>query len=454
MKRLISLVLVLVFVICMSACTPNNVLTPDTPDTPDTTPQQTTPQTTPEPDTDNKPADTQTDTTETLKYVDASKKKNKELMPTVDISTFGIAPKTLADLKDVKLTVYTAERDAFTVDTLDDKEWIEAVADELGLKVKQIMHSDKTLFSSQSIAQKSGMSLDVVSTLITDMISTTSLMQSALTLPETAEALPFSKRVFDLSGGKVFTGLGNAKMLWYNKDIVGDDKAYDLFTQGVWDTKALAAVKTLVTNGSKNMIECSNWASFGSANGVQATGFTPEGTVVCNLSDEKVIESYKTFAELFDTVSTDKKTFKNGNTAFNYTDTPSLSKGALGFVPVPSVSDAGANVSELCGVGMGVSKTASAEIAPAALTFILLWSERYSEARKDTLIFDLKLDAKKADTYIDFCETNGGLYNCDRIISAKFTSSTLPADLYGTADEISEQYKQVFDRTQLLNNKL
>jgi len=454
MKRLISLALVIVFIICLSACAPNNVLTPDTPDTPDTPPQQTVPQPDPAPQSPDTPADTEADTTETLKYVDAAKKQNNAVMPTVDIAALGLAPKTLAELKDVKLTVYTAERTAFTVDALDDKGWIDAVAEDLGIKVKQIMHSDKTLFSSQAIAQKSGMSLDVVSTLITDMIATSSLMSQALTLPENVETLPFSKRVFDMTGGKVFTGYGNSKMMWYNKEIVSDAKAYDLFMQGVWDTKALASIKTEVKAADKNMIECSNWASFGSANGVQATGLTPDGTLVCNLADEKVISSFKTFAELLDTVSTDKKTFKNGNTAFFCTDTPNAPKTQLGFVPVPSVSDGGATVSELCGVGMGVSKTASEEIAPAALTFILLWSARYSEARTDTLVFELKLDAKKADKYIEFAEQNGGIYNCDRIISAHFTSSSLPNELYGTAEVISEKYKQVFDRTLLLNNKL
>ncbi len=452
MKRLISLALILVFAVCMVACTPNNVLTPDTPDTPDTPVQDNSPA--PSPENPEQSDQSQKEPENTFRYVSVEKQKNKNLMPTLNISDIGIENAPVKDLGGQTLTIYTAERDVFSVDRLDDKEWILAVADELGVKVKNFMQSDKTLYSSQAIAQKSGMSLDIVSTLITDMVPTTSLMKSAFTLKESAKTLPFSKRVFDLSGKKVFTGYGNAKMMWYNKDIIGDDKTYNLFEQNVWNTEALASAKTQIKDGSKNMIECSNWASFGSAAGVQATGITADGTLVCNLNDQNVINSFKTFSQLLDTTSTDKKTFKNGNTAFNYTDAPVLDKGNLGFVPLPSMGESGANVSELCGVGMGISKTIKDEVTPYALTFILLWSARYSEARTDALVFDYKLGAEKAEKYIAFAETNGGLYNCDRVISSYFTNLTMPKNLYGTPEVISEKYKQVFERTQLLNSKL
>ncbi len=454
MRRLISIALVLVFIICMSACTPNNVLTPDTPDTPNDTPTQT-----PEPNTQEQtPDNTENEQTPEQPtddgYVIAGKEKNKDLMPTVDIESLGITPVKVSDLTDKTLTIYTAERDAFSVDKLDDKAWINAVSEDLGIKVKQYMRSDKTLYSAQAIAQKSGMSLDIVSTLITDIIPTRSLMKSELELKEDGKLMPFSKRVYTLSGGKVFTGYGSSKMMWYNKDIVSDKKAYDLFEQGVWNTEALASLNTEITSAEKNMIECSNWASFASSCGTQITGLADDGKTYCSLNDEQSINALKTFSQLLNTVSTDKKTFKNGNTAFCYTDAPVLEKGELGFVPVPSYSHNGKNVTELCGIGMGVSKTADEIQSQYALTFILLWAARYSEARADALVYDYKLDEKKAEKYIEFSETDGGLYNADRIISSYFTNSTIPETLYATADEITQEYADAFTRVALLNNKI
>ncbi len=448
MKRLISLALILVFVVCLCACTPNNVLSPDIPndtqtetpapdtqtDSPNTQPEQT-----PEPENDDS-------------FIVAGKKKNNELMPTIDISKYDIAPVTLSELKGKTLTIYTAERDAFSVDKKSDKEWIDAVAKELGLNVKQFMRSDKTLYSSQAIAQKSGMTLDIVSTLISDIIPTRSLMKEAAMLTEDTGFMPFSKRVHALSGSRVFTGYGNSKMMWYNKDIVSDEKSYNLFEKGQWSTDALASLKIDITAADKNMIECSNWASFGSACGNQVTGLGDDGKAYCMLNDESSIATFKTFAELFDTVSTDKKTFKNGNTAFNYTDAPELDKGELGFVPIPAYN-AGKNITELCGVGMGVSKTADDLQSQYALTFILLWAARYSEARADALVHDYKLSEQKAEKYIEFAETEGGLYNADRILSAPFTKTTIPTALFGTPDTVLEKYADVFDRVALINSR-
>ncbi len=452
MKRLISLALTLIFIIGMTACAPNNVLSPDTPDntptqtpTPDPAPDNTPNTNTPEPDnTDKAPVDDG--------YVVAGKEKNNELLPTFDIDSLSFIPVKVSDLKDKTLTVYTSERDAFSVGKLDDKAWIDAVAKDLGVNIKQFMRSDKTLFSSQAIAQKSGISLDIISTLISDIIPTRQLMKEAVTVTDDMGILPFSKRVHTLSGGKVFTGYGNSKMMWYNKDIVSDKKAYDLFEQSVWNTEALASLNTEVTPTEKNMIECSNWASFASAGGTQMTGLGEDGTAICMINDELSINTLKTFAELLDTVSTDKKTFKNGNTAFTYTDVPETPKAELGFVPIPSYKD-GKNVTELSGVGMGISKTADDTQSQYALTFILLWSARYSEARADALVHDYKLSEQKAEKYIEFAETEGGLYNADRILSAHFTKSTIPESLYSTPDEILEKYADAFSRVAVINSR-
>ncbi len=453
MKRIISFVFILVLILSLSACAPNNILTPDNPDTPDTQGDEQAPA----PDNTDAP-DTQGDeqapvTSDKSGYITAKEKKNAELLPSIDISTLGIAPVKVSDLADKKLTVYTAERNAFTVGKKTDKEWIDSVCEQIGVDVKQYVRTDKTLYSSQAIAQKSGMSLDIVSTLITDIIPTRSLMKSALTLTENTETLPFSKRVFDLSGGKVFTGYGNAKMMWYNKDIVSDEKAYDLFEKESWNTEALALLNGEIKSAEKKMIECSNWASFASACGTQITGLADDGAVVCALDTEQSYLAFRTFSQLLNTVSTDKKTFKNGGTAFTFTDAPVIDKGALGFVPVPSYGPQGKNVAELCGVGMGVSKTATDEQSQYALTFILLWSARYSEARADALVFDYKLSEQKAEKYIEFSETNGGLYNADRVISSIFTKSTIPETLCGEPDEILTEYAAAFERTAVLNGR-
>ena len=455
MKRLISFVIALILVVGLSACAPNNVLSAQPQQTPDTSekPQENTPEPEKTPDTsapttENENAQTPVDDG----FIIAGKEKNKKLMPTLNVDTLGIAPVKLSTLAGKVLTIYTAERDAFAVDKKSDKEWINEIAAELELKVKQFKRSDKTLYSAQAIAQKSGMSLDIVSTLISDIIPTRTLMKQAVTLTDDMGAMPFSKRVHKLSGGKVFTGNGNSKMMWYNTDIVSDQKAYDLFEQGLWNTGSLAVLDAEITTAQKNIIECSNWAAFASAGGKQITGLGEDGKAIYQVGDETSINTLKTFSDIFKTVSADKKTFKNGNTAFCFTDAPTLDKGSLGFVPIPAYKD-GNNVTELCGVGMGVSKTADDIQSQYALTFILLWSARYSEARADALVYDYKLDEKKAEKYIEFSESNGGLYNADIILSQDFAKSTIPHSLFSTPETILEKYADSFNRVALINNR-
>ena len=145
------------------------------------------------------------------------KQKNEDIMPVADIDKAYNSLKT-TELKDKELSFYVADKNAFNAGTLSEKQWMDAVSKKFGIKLNYTVRAESTLFSSQSIAMKSGIKLDIITTLAKDMAQSRSLMRSASNLILGNTTTTFSKSVFDLSGGKVFTANGMSKMMWYNKN--------------------------------------------------------------------------------------------------------------------------------------------------------------------------------------------------------------------------------------------
>ena len=448
MKRLISLLMLLVIFFTLCACTKDE---PIKPNSQTSTENSTSPSQTNDSNKENQTSGAPINTG--VGYLDPNKKLNKSVMPTADVDKMSIIPVKTTDLKDKTLTFYTPERNSFTVGTMSETDWFSKVSDKLGVSLKYTVRPDNMLFSSQAIAQKSGLSLDLITSLVSNTAQSRTLMKTALVLNGSETSLPFSKRVYDMSGGKLFSAVGNSKMLWYNTDIVSDSKAYEYFINNEWTDLTLKFVTKDVKDAKKNTIECGNWAAFGSAAGVQTTGIAPDGTFIFSPESEASMTSFKTFADIFTTVSSKKSNFKNGGTAFCYTDAPTLDKGKLSFVPIPGIYQRGSCVAELAGTGMGISATASAEITPYALTFALLWVTRYSEARTDLLMHTYGLGAEKTAKYIECTESIGSLYNADRIVSSVFDMSMLSETLYTSPETMGETFKAAYSRAYVHNSR-
>ncbi len=450
MKRLISIFLLLCLLLTLSACTPDNVIAPETQKPEDEL--QSPPVTEQKPDSNNQ-NDGESSQTINLSFINPDKAKNDGIMPTADIDKAYNALKT-TELRGKELTFYLSDKNAFNAGSLNEKQWMDAVSEQLGLKLNYTVRSSGTLFSSQSIAQKSGIKLDIITTLAKDMAQSRSLMRTASSLSATDSTATFSKLVFDnISGGKVFTANGMSKMMWYNKNIVSDAKAYDYFDRNEWTELALGFLATDIRAAGKNIIECDNWSVFGSAAGVQATGLANDGSMVLTLENTDTINSFSSFAKIFENqVANKKNTFKNGGTAFCYTDKPILTEGELGFVPVPAIYGKSTTpVCEFSGIGMGISNTADDMTAQTALTFLLLWSARYSEARADELIFTYGLTPQKANKYIEFTETNAKYYNADSQLSTYFETEEISKSLLGDPSAVITAFQSAYDRTVLLN---
>ena len=447
MKRIISLLLLLCLLVTVVSCAPNNVIAPETDDPKNNLASPPVAEQKPD-DTDDKNGNSDS---VSFKYINPKKQKNEDIMPIADIDKAYNSLKT-TELKDKELSFYVADKNAFNAGLLNEKQWMDAVSEKFGIKLNYTVRAESTLFSSQSIAMKSGIKLDIITTLAKDMAQSRSLMRSASNLILGNTTTTFSKSVFDLSGGKVFTANGMSKMMWYNKNIVSDAKAYDYFDKNEWTELTLDFLSTDIRGAGKNIIECDNWAAFGSAAGIQATGIANDGSMVLALENTNTINSFLCFSKIFKNQVADKKnTFKNGGTAFCYTDSPVLSEGELGFVPVPAIYGKGEPVCEFSGVGMGISASADDISAQTALTFLLLWSARYSEARADDLVYTYGLSPKKANKYIEFTETNGKFYNADRQLSSYFETKEISESLIGDEATGITAYQSAYDRTVLLN---
>jgi hypothetical protein len=233
--------------------------------------------------------------------------------------------------------------------------------------------------------------------------------------------IPFSLAAFNLTGGKVFTGIGNARVLWYNKNIVKDDSPFKLYKDGGWTFDVFASHLVNTQSNKQALLDTySNLIPFTSAAGKQTTGIVNGEYVIDLESDEakKASEEYNTlFAK--DGAKCDKShSFVRGNTAFLFAATPNVNGFDVGFAPVPACTEGASGVSELCGTGLGISKNIAEEKEQAALTLAMLWCARYTESRLDTLLFDLKLDKPTAESYINLCENESAIFTADAEITS------------------------------------
>ncbi|MBQ8606103.1 MAG: hypothetical protein IJ408_05140 [Clostridia bacterium] len=431
MKRYISLILVLLLMLTVCGCTK---------------PQQTPP-----------PADTQTGTSGTQTDTPAQNnpsappaektEKNKEVRPAFDVG--GIDGIDTAALKDKTLSLYLGDS-AFFAGDRSEREWFTALKEEYGLNIDFSVCSDAVLYSSQLIAQKSGKDIDLVSVKVNDMAKGITLAKK-VTLPE-SESYPFSQRVFELSGDKLFAGKAHAKMLWYNKAIVKDDITRE------WSFDAFSKLADDAKKAGFGVLETKSFAEFYSCGENQKTGFDFEKGYILDIKDEDTKKMLADFAAAITVESSENKSWARENVAFCLTDTPTKRHATLGWTTLPAYGENGSNPVPLCGSALGISNTVSEENEDIALTAALLWSARYTESREDTLRFDLGLSKDDYDKYLELCEQNGLVYCADLQINALFESGTIPKEFYSDEqpDEestLQESIEKAYARAELLNER-
>lgn len=348
-------------------------------------------------------------------YIPYDYKKNTAAVPSFDFKHTDISFDSSV-LNGATLNMYTPQSSAFYYGDKTEKDWFLELEQLYGVKVNYTIQADNTLSQAQYIAQLSGKPMDVVSTLINSVASTLGLMQTVEFNEYLVNGQRFiSSNVYHHTNRKVFSGLGNSKMLWYNTALVKDESAFDLLQKNEWTFDALTKCVGAIKNN--NFIECDNWTAFANTDYSPVTGITAYDTYKLDILNDYSINSLKSYYYLFLQKPNEKQTFKNGGTAFCYTNNPDLTKGTLSFVPIPKTGQGLRDVAELCGYGLGVSKTA--QNFEAAKALCLLWSARYTDARIDSLV-RLTGSIDKADKYITLSESIGGLYRADSICESMF----------------------------------
>lgn len=444
-RRIAALLLALVLTVSLGACAPDNIVKPE--------PQ---PPQTEKPDTDTeaeaKPAQSQQEDdsklTDGAKYF-KNKKLNEAVRPSGDLDSAALVAYKTPQLSGVSLTAYLPETSAFSAGKLSASEWMLEAAKEYGVKLSLFLRPDSTLYSSQLIAQKSGMTLDIIGTHIGDSAGCMSLMSDAGDIVSIKNNMFMSASVFTKSGGKLFAPLGSTRVLWYNRRLITTDLPGD----SAWSTDTLSGIA--MSMGGNRIIECSNWLEFGSAGKNQASGLDGAGYCL-TLTDENVIDTYEAFGSIFNRDSDTSVSgfdFKSGNTVFCYTDTPEKGDFELGFKPIPKFGADGKAVCGFSGDALGLSKTANADVSAAACAFMTLWCARYTEARADKLMYELSLSASDTDAYFTLGESCGGLYTVDGQISRLFESPFMPTQLYGNPDTVYNTFAAAYTRTDVLNDR-
>lgn len=460
MKRLFAIAVMLLM---LTACAPDNIITvPEIPDdtTTDDVPTNDVPQ------TDNKVENTVPDNTvdEQPPATEPEPEPKPEPQPQVKVEllTEGkqanteIAPTyTLAEdtslLNGKTINMYTGYESAFMAGNLTEKQWFDGLKDKYGVTVKYSYQNDNILYSAQNIAMRSGMALDIVTARINDMAASLGLMRSAEGFLKETGTPYYSQNVFKSSGNKVFTGIGNSRMLWYNVDLYGEDKFYGLFNENKWTADVLSSTQYSLADTDVRLIECSNWISFGSTGENQVTGIL-DGAHTVTVTAEGSRNAFNKFGTIVSKDShkpTASFNFNSNNTLFKFTDDPGDMSFKLSFVPVPKCDDNGRDVAEICGIGLGIAKTATDDMAQTAAIFASLWSARYTESRADRLMALLGLE--KAEKYLYFTESNGIISNADRQISHLFDGDIILAYLYADEDSVYNSCVSAYNRSKLIN---
>ena len=438
MKRIISIILAIFIILSLSCCTPDNIESPN----PDNNVQE---------GTESKPQTPENNQPESKPETEQKTSPNTDVMPSFDIDTLDSVKVKTTDMKDKELTLYIGAS-SFNAGSKKESAWLDAISEKLGLKINYKICSDSTLYSSQMIAQKTGKTIDIVSVKINDMSQSISLVKAANGLVQVSENNPFSSKVFEISGNKLFSAKAHAKALFYNSAIIKTAPEND------WTLSEFEKLANDSKNAKFGVLETNSLIEFFSCGKEQITGFDASKGYIMNAKDpsaRKILERVDKAIELTDEQAKDKK-FARDNVAFAYTDLPLIKQGmTVNWLPLPKENEDGTNVMAFTGSSLGLSKTITEQNTDTAFSFIMLWCARYSESREDALRFDVGLSQASFEQYRDFCEKNGKIYCADMQIHGYFKNEGVWEKFYSDEFVFDEQNPDTvslaYDKAALIN---
>lgn len=461
MKRFLAILLCLLLVLGgMTACKPDNITYPteitdpdennaeDTPaeGKPSEKPEQT-PSKEPE---EAPPAAEDAEQTDSHPYLNKNGAPSKGVGITLPIGGF-IKDTTPADaLKDKTITLYTArEEAAFNYvnkkgATVSEWDWIKSAAAEYGFTVKLNVKSADLSLKSQRVALMAGKVLSVLQLRKEDLAQGMTLARSASELVDRDIAtFGISNAVLTQSNDTLFAPLGYAETLWYNPALMPENMdPASLSGEGKW---TLETFKTVYDYAAQNEVlplqmDVLPWATL--------SGKSPltlkEGKLDHNLYAKDTREAFQKIRAVFTTLAkapqetaTETYNFKSGNTAMVYTALPEQGEGVTAnFVPLPTLEEGKPGGMTFGGTFMALPKYTDKTNDAAALSFIELWCNRFTEAHAAALM----AQGMKAKDYVNFtayAEQNGVL-----ILHSPEIEELAETYLSGLTDEAVDMEKE------------
>ncbi len=432
MKRIFALLLCLALLLCgMTACKPDNITYPTEITDPDKQPQEDVPTAgKPTEDPEEKPEENPPEAEDPapeppgMEHPFTAKDFALSTGTACSLPMGGfikdVAPAEA--LKDRTISLYTArEEAAFNYvnqkgATVSEWDWMKVLAEEYGFTLKLSIKSADLSLKSQRVALMAGKELSALQLRKEDLAQGMTLARSAAGKVDRGIAtFGISKAVLDQSNDTLFAPVGYADTLWYNPSLMpAEIDPATLAKENKW---TIDTFKTVFENAVANNVDP---VQIGPLPFVTLSGKSPltlkDGKLDHNLYAKDTREAFEKIRAVFTTlpdVGHEVGTtydLKFGNTAMAYTALPERGeKATVKYVPLPTLEEGTVGTATFAGTFMALPKyTEDTQADNAALAFIELWCNRFTEAHAGRLM-ELGMTAEDYVNYTVFTEQNGML---------------------------------------------
>ena len=467
MKRILALLLCLGLVLSlMTACKPDNITYPTEITDPDKTTQEDTPvSTTPTEKPEETPEKEEPPSTEepapTVDHPFTAKGFKFSTGVETNLPTGGFIKDTAPAeaLKEQTITLYTArEEAAFNYvnrkdATVSEWDWMKALAEEYGFTLKLSVKSADLSLKSQRVALMAGKDLSVLQLRKEDLAQGLTLARSAGDqLDRSIATFGISDAVLKQSNDTFFAPVGYAETLWYNPALMpAETDPATLAKEGKWTIDTFKAVYEHAAANSADPLQMGNlpWVTLAGKNPLTLK----EGKLDHNFYAKDTRDAFEKLRTVFTAlpaVAYDANTTYNlkfGNTAMAYTALPERAeKVTVQYAPLPTLEEGTTGTATFAGTFMALPKYANEENDTAALAFIELWCNRFTEAHAAAL-FALGMKAEDYVNYISFTEQNGLLILYSPEIEA--LTETYLSGLWNSEIDMEKEYNEI--KTDLSN---
>lgn len=472
MKRILAILLCVALIAVIPACKPDNIqypseiidpqeqeiLTPDLKEEEEQAPQDT-PSDNPSSEEEQKPEEessseestqgqqeepsseeaSQGQEGESSQEEESSQEAEELLAPVNPLAADGFIPSTntasalqasglikksseLSVLKNRTISFYTADDTPafFYTDSkgkrLSEWDWMKAYADESSFLVEYSIKPAAVSAKAQRVALFAGKKLSLIQLHSSDLAAGLTLTRPATAFLDLEnQSFGISKAVLAQSANRLFAPIGNVDSLWYNKALVGESDPATLQQQGQW---TIAAFQSLATaNAEKKILPLQMesalpWAAIGGRSpiglkeGKLSTYINGDNSRLVWAALQKMNKEIPTFLKDEDL----SYSLKDGTVLMQYTTLPEkASEMALGYAPLPALTEASAPAVTFSGAFFALPKYEDGESATlAALTFAESWCNRYTEARAAQLQ-PFGIQGAEYQKYADLAEQKGML---------------------------------------------